>query len=584
MYHIRVALLVAFLMSGLLAACGGGSGGSGSAPLATTTYTVGGTVSGLMSGSQVTLLDNGDRGNALLVGGDGGFQFSSGLASGSTYAVTVGAQPIGETCSVNSGSGTISANVGGVSVTCSTTTYTVGGNVAALPSGGSVVLKNNGADPLTATATGAFTFSNAVANGAGYSVTTYAPGESCTVTNGSGTASANVTNVSVSCAAGTESVLWGFGGTGDGASPYAGLVMDSAGNLYGTTSSGGAHLSGTVFKLTPGSGGTYSESVLWSFGGTGDGTSPYAGLVMDSAGNLYGTTYSGGAHNSGTVFKIMPEGGGTYTESVLWSFGGTGDGKNPEAGLIMDSAGNLYGTTSSGGAHLYGTVFKLTPGSGGPYTESVLWSFGGTGDGTSPYAGLVMDSAGNLYGTTVGGGAYLSGTVFKLTPGSGGTYSESVLWSFGGTTGDGQDPYAGLVMDSSGNLYGTTYYGDANSTGTVFKLTPGSGGTYSESVLWSFGAGGTGDGQHPYAGLVMDSSGNLYGTTFHGGANTSGAVFKLTPGSGGTYTESVLWSFGGTTGDGQHPYAGLVMDSAGNLYGTTYSGSANGSGAVFKLN
>ena len=360
MYHIRVALLVAFLMSGLLAACGGGSGGSGSAPLATTTYTVGGTVSGLMSGSQVTLLDNGDRGNALLVGGDGGFQFSSGLASGSTYAVTVGAQPIGETCSVNSGSGTISANVGGVSVTCSTTTYTVGGNVAALPSGGSVVLKNNGADPLTATATGAFTFSNAVANGAGYSVTTYAPGESCTVTNGSGTASANVTNVSVSCAAGTESVLWGFGGTGDGASPYAGLVMDSAGNLYGTTSSGGAHLSGTVFKLTPGSGGTYSESVLWSFGGTGDGTSPYAGLVMDSAGNLYGTTYSGGAHNSGTVFKIMPEGGGTYTESVLWSFGGTtGDGQHPYAGLVMDSAGNLYGTTYSGSANGSGAVFKL---------------------------------------------------------------------------------------------------------------------------------------------------------------------------------------------------------------------------------
>ncbi len=200
-----------------------------------------------MSGSHVTLLDNG--GNALLVSGDGGFQFSIGIASGSTYAVTVGTQPIGETCSVNSGSGTISANVGGVSVTCSTTTYTVGGNVAALPSGGSVVLKNNGADPLTATATGAFTFSNAVAYGAGYSVTTYAPGESCTVTNGSGTASANVANVSVSCAAGTESVLWSFGGTGDGQLPYTGLVMDSAGNLYGTTYNGGAHSSGTVFKI-----------------------------------------------------------------------------------------------------------------------------------------------------------------------------------------------------------------------------------------------------------------------------------------------------------------------------------------------
>ena len=306
---------------------------------------------------------------------------------------------------------------------------------------------------------------------------------------------------------------------------------------------------------------------------------------MDSAGNIYGTTYSGGANNNsgGTVFKLTPGSGGTYSESVLWSFGGTGDGVNPyAAGLIMDSAGNLYGTTAGGGAHSFGTVFKLTSGSGGTYTESVLWSFGGTNDGKNPYARLVMDSSGNLYGTTYTGGANSHGTVFKLTPGSGGTYSESVLWSFGGTS-DGTYPEAGLVMDSAGDLYGTTSGGGANNnSGTVFKLTPGSGGTYTESVLWTFGA--TGDGASPYAGLVMDNAGNLYGTTSGGGANNnSGTVFKLTPGSGGTYTESVLWSFGGT-GDGVGPYAGLVMDSAGNIYGTTYIGGANRSGTVFKIN
>ena len=301
----RWAVLVA--ATGVIGFMLGGCSSSSTSGTTTPTYTVGGTVTGLMSGTQLTLLDNG--GNALAVSAVGSFQFSAAIASGSPYAVTVGTQPVAQTCSVNSGSGTISANVTNVTVTCSTSTYTVGGSVTALPGGGSVILKNNGRDPLTMAATGSFTFPNAVAYGASYSVTTYAPGEACTVTNGSGAASANVTNVSVSCAAGVETILHSFaGGTNDGAYPFAGLVMDSSGNLYGTTYSGGGSSNyGTVFKLTPGTGGTYTETILHSFaGGTNDGAYPYyAGLVMDSSGNLYGTTSAGGGSGSyGTVFEI----------------------------------------------------------------------------------------------------------------------------------------------------------------------------------------------------------------------------------------------------------------------------------------
>ncbi len=467
-------------------------------------------------------------------------------------------------------------------------TYSISGTLTGLAGGQQITLLNNGSDALTVTASGSFTFATSIASGGAYTVTvgTQPVGQFCTVTNGTGTASANVTNVSVNCAAVTESVLWSFGGTGDGAEPAAGLIMDSAGNLYGTASVGGVTISGgTVFKITP----SGAESVLLAFDGTSAigtnpalGVHPAGGLIMDSSGNLYGTTNSGGAHGAGTVFKISPSG----TATVLHSFGAlnSGDGQYPMAGLIMDSAGNLYGTTNGGGTTGYGTVFKITP-SG---TESVLWSFDGTtssADGYSPMAPLIMDSAGNLYGTTYSGGTSDGGTVFKITPSG----TESILWSFsfngtGAGTGDGYDPVAGLTMDSAGNLYGTTLQGGAFNQGTVFKITPSG----TESVLWSFG--GPGDGSEPSAGLIMDSAGNLYGTTKYGGAysnspNGGGTVFEITP-SG---TESVLWSFGGTNTDGGEPLGGLIMDSSGSLYGTTLLGgaySANGtqSGTVFKLN
>jgi uncharacterized repeat protein (TIGR03803 family) len=360
-------------------------------------------------------------------------------------------------------------------------------------------------------------------------------------------------------AAQTLAILHNFGGNGDGANSFAGLIADTAGNLYGTTEQGGASGGGTVFKLTP----ARSESVLYNFPGfPGDGAAPLAGLIADAAGNLYGTTFSGGANGFGAIFRLTPADG----ESLLYSFAGApGDGANPLAGLITDTAGNLYGTTEQGGGDGFGTVFKLTPEGG----ESLLQSFAGfPGDGAAPLAGMIADTAGNLYGTTFSGGASGLGTVFKLTPEG----AESVLYSFGG--GDGALPRAGLILDTAGNLYGSTFSGGASGFGTVFKLTP----TGSESILHSF-AGAPGDGAFPYAGLIADAAGNLYGTTAQGGANGLGTVFKLTP----MGNESVLHSFAGAPGDGANPFAGLIADAAGNLYGTTYYGGANDAGTVFEF-
>ena len=353
-------------------------------------------------------------------------------------------------------------------------------------------------------------------------------------------------------AAPTETVLYSFGGSPDGASPYGGLISDSAGNLYGTTVYGGAG-AGTVFKLSP----SGTETVLYSFTGGSDGAYPYAGLIADSAGNLYGTTFGGGASYAGTVFKLSPSGTETVLHSFAWS-----DGALPYGGLIADSAGNLYGTTWNGGSGSCGTVFKLSP-SG---TETVLYSFTCGIDGAYPYAGLIADGAGNLYGTTSGGGASYAGTAFKLSPSG----TETVLYSFTGGT-DGGHPYAGLIADGGGNLYGTTGGGGALNAGTVFKLSPSG----TETVLYSFAC--SADGASPYAGLIADSAGNLYGTSLGGCAASNGTVFKVTP-SGMT----VLYSFTGGA-DGALPYAGLIADSAGNLYGTTYSGGTAFVGTVFKL-
>ena len=411
--------------------------------------------------------------------------------------------------------------------------------------------------------------------------------------------------------AGHETVLYSFTGGADGGNPYAGVIRDSAGNLYGTTSAGGTAGWGVVYKLDSAG----HETTLYTFAGGADGGQPQAGVIRDSAGNLYGATVNGGPANAGVVYKLDTAG----QKTALYSFTGGADGRDPSAGVIRDSAGNLYGTTSAGGAAKAGgnagVVFRVdTAGN-----ETVLYSFTGGADGGSPYGGVIRDSAGNLYGTTNWYGTAYEGVVYKLDTSG----NETVLYGFPGAA-DGNTPHAGVIRDSSGNLYGTTLYGGTTGTGVVYKLdatghetvlhtftggadgsnpdaggvildstgnlygTAGGGGTTGagvvykvdatgqETVLYSF-TGGT-DGGGPDTDLIRDSSGNLYGTTRYGGTAGNGVVYKLDV----TGHERVLYSFTGGT-DGGEPLAGVIRDSAGNLYGTTHGGGTAGAGVVYKL-
>jgi uncharacterized repeat protein (TIGR03803 family) len=314
----------------------------------------------------------------------------------------------------------------------------------------------------------------------------------------------------------TLTVLYAFKGGADGASPAASVMRDAAGNLYGTTDSGGTSSNGTVFKVDSAG----RETVLYSFTGGADGGFPAAGVIEDAAGNLYGTTINGGAFNNGTVFKLSSNG----EETVLYSFTGGSDGGGPSAGVIRDAAGNLYGTTVNGGSSLFcakgcGTVFKLdTTGK-----ETVLYSFTGKADGAFPTGRLTRDAAFNMYSTTQNGGANNNGTVFKLDPRG----KETVLYSFPG--GAQVIPLGGVIRDAAGNLYGVTELGGAFGDGTVFKLDT----TGKETVLHSFTA--KADGAFPIGGVIQDAAGNLYGTTSSYG-NVScdppfgcGTVFKIVP-------------------------------------------------------
>ena len=373
-----------------------------------------------------------------------------------------------------------------------------------------------------------------------------------------------------------------YNGT-DGAGPEAGLISDAAGNFYGTTSAGGNSAAGTVFEMSPNGSGGWTEKLLYSFGEGLDGIGPQAALVSDANGNLYGTTSAGGFYRAGTAFELSPNGSGGWTERVLHTFGEAADGSVSLAGLIFDGAGNLYGTTSSGGVNFYGTAFELSPNGGGGWTETVLYSFGAGTDGAVPPAGLIRDGAGNLYGTTYSGGTYNLGTVFELTPNGSGGWVETVLYSFNNNGLDGTNPYSGLIFDSAGNLYGTTFYGGTHNTGIVFELTPNGSGGWVETVLYSFNNNNS-DGAYPRAGLILDSAGNLYGTTSSGGTAFYGTAFELSPDGRGGWTETVLHSFSGVE-DGSNPDAGLIMDHAGDLYGTTAVGGSGGwvVGTVFEI-
>jgi uncharacterized repeat protein (TIGR03803 family) len=316
--------------------------------------------------------------------------------------------------------------------------------------------------------------------------------------------------------------------TANGASPTAGLIADPGGNLYGTTQSGGTTGNGTVFELAAG---THALSTLVSFDGA-NGTTPFLGrLLADASGNLFGTAAYGGANNQGTVFALAA---GTHALTTLTTFDYT-NGGGPSAGLIADGGGNLYSTTQVGGTNGKGTVFEVAAGS---HALTTLATFNGT-NGAFPYAGLIADASGNLFGTTNSGGTNNQGTVYELTAG---THALSTLATFNGT--NGAFPIAGLIADASGNLYGTTDQGGANSAGTVFEIAAG---THALITLASLD---TTNGANPWAGLFADASGNLYGTTAEGGANDQGTVFELVAvpePSGIALALSGVWAVGAMT-------------------------------------
>ncbi len=376
-----------------------------------------------------------------------------------------------------------------------------------------------------------------------------------------------------------EKVLYSFGAGSDGINPSSSLVADQLGNLYGTTTEGGAGPCtggcGTVFELKPAAGGGWTESVLYNFQGGNDGSGPMAGLILDAAGNLYGTTIVGGPTRDGIVFQLAPSPGGVWTETILHNFADE-EGAYPVAPLIFDRAGNLYGTTVFGGKFGNGTVFELTPSQSGVWTQHTLHDFTGRNDGLDPESGLIFDQRGNLYGTTAEG-------VFKMSPPAVGhsTWTLKVLSvPSGGPLSPGT-----ILAGKNGVLYGTQKFGvgPANA-GAVFQLTPPAtqGGAWTETTIYTFTTGN--DGAYPYAGLIADANGNLYGTTTGNGQSTLGTVFRLTPPAiaGGAWTETTLHAFAGGS-DGSGPSASLIPGKAGALYGTTAGGGALGKGTVFKI-
>ncbi len=376
-------------------------------------------------------------------------------------------------------------------------------------------------------------------------------------------------------AAQTETVLYSFTTTGSaGSLPNLSVVFDSAGNLYGTTSE-------AVFKLIPNADGSWASRTLHIFRGIPDGSFPSGGLILDAAGNIYGLTNGGGRGGVGTAYELVRSANGQYTEKILHHFGQHADGKYPFGALTADAAGNLYGTTQSGGINNTGTVFELIPTAEGPWTEKVLYNFALSGDGANPMVGVIFDSAGNLYGTTGTGGISDGGTAYELSPQSDGSWTETTLLSFS----HGSEPDGSLTLDKSGNLYGATIYGGAHNVGVVYKLSPQTNGSWTETVLHSFNADGT-DGFNAFTGLIFDTAGNLYGATMSGGVhqglNGNGTIFELTPQADGTWTESMLFSFNRTDGEGPQ-WGSLVFDASGNLYGASKTGGANSDGTVFKL-
>ena len=415
----------------------------------------------------------------------------------------------------------------------------------------------------------------------------------------------------------TESVIYSFPGGTDGQYPVASVAVDSSGNLYGTTASGGYFSClgigcGVAWELAPASGGWDFTSIHLFEGGV-DGAQPLAGFILDAHGNLYGTTGEGGSDNDcadlgpgcGTVIEFARSSKG-WVEKTLATFNGPGTGWYPLANLIMDAAGNLYGTTEYGGSSNFcngdaggcGIVFRLSPKSGGGWTETVLHVFRSTAKGTGgylPFSGVALDAAGNLYGTALVGGPstlcgnFGCGVLYKLAPTATGPWTETVLHTFSGGA-DGGLPWGGVILDAKSNLYGTAHLGgdlsacDGLGCGTVYELSPQTNGSWHFQVLHTFE--GT-DGNAPAASLIFDSQGRLLGTTVLGGDvdcdGGCGTVFRLSHSSKG-WDETVLHAFTGYP-DGSQPYAAVTEDAAGNIFGTTQYGGVSGGccGTVFEI-
>ncbi len=380
-----------------------------------------------------------------------------------------------------------------------------------------------------------------------------------------------------------EVILYSFNGNvpSDGNEPVGPLVFDGSGNLYGTTSNGGIYGWGTVFKLTSGSDG-WSQTSLISFNGIGAAW-PTSPLTFDSSGNLYGTTWFGGVLNDGTAFELTPSSSGPWNETSLHDFSPHGhDGTFPRSGIIFDKLGNAYGTTTGGGLYGNGTVFQLSPLPGGGWKENILHNFHDT-DGWQPTPGLVMDSAGNLYGTTGFGGLSSAcnsgcGVAFEVSPTPQGGWKEKVIFNFSNSSGS--SPFTPLSIDSTGNLYGMTTGGGRYGLGGVFELSRATG-TWKLTILHNFNS--SGDGNNGSGALAFDAAGNIYGATGYGGTYGVGTVFELSPQANGQWKETILHNFNSAGGDGYSPGSGPILDSSGNLYGTTENGGAYNNGAVYEI-
>lgn len=390
----------------------------------------------------------------------------------------------------------------------------------------------------------------------------------------------------ISVAEATERVLYNLNAPGSN----GGLIFDQKGDIYGSITGQGTHYGG-IFQLHRFSGGTWGSKIVYRFLGGVDGAEPQTNLILDSAGNLYGTTGRGGALPCacGIVFKLTPNLTGKWTKTVLYNFAGGTDGGYPSGGVISDEAGNLYGTTSFGGEHVWGTVFELMPNADGTWTNKVLYSFTGGADGRGPSGGVVRDRAGNLYGTTIAGGNSENGTVFQLSPDTDGSWTFHSLYQFCSSAGcrGGSRPNP-VVLDAHGNLYGSTQAGGTvgpcftqDGCGTLYRLSHGSGGTWTFQLLHKFcSLSECADGMRPSGGLVFDNSGAFYGMTIN-------SAFKVNHVPGTPWSVETLHTFclASPCVEGSFPVGRPLLDSAGNLFGTTLGGGAAAyqNGVVFEL-